>query len=398
MIPIPVRTDYRMRHTPLANYLLIGVNLLVFLMGYNAMTAESSARIATYMLQAGAPQLHQFFTSVFLHGGWWHLLGNMLFLWVFGNALNDRLGHVAYLAFYLAGGVLASVGYLLLTTTGSLLGASGAIAAVTGAYLVLFPRVRVFCYWWFLYMIIPVELSSLYFLAFQFIYNLVLSGAQAHGAMSDNVAYMAHSSGYAFGIVVAALLLVTRLLPRDPYDLPSLLRQYLRRTSYRRTVARGADPFVPGGRVEPGSKRWVEAKAGKPMPTDGPQAREVELRRQIAEATSRADLAKASEYYLELIGINQQAVLSWQAQLDIANHFMSAEQYPQAAQAYERLIAHYPNYENLGDIYLMLGIVYGRYLKEYEKAQKHLKEAISSLRDPRKIDLARSDLEALRHE
>ena len=91
-----------------------------------------------YYLHPDQPEILQFFTSVFLHGSWMHLIGNMIFLWVFGNAVNDRFGHVGYAAFYLAGGVLSGLGYVLLAGQAPVLGASGAISAVTGCYLVLF--------------------------------------------------------------------------------------------------------------------------------------------------------------------------------------------------------------------------------------------------------------------
>ncbi|HAU37433.1 MAG TPA: rhomboid family intramembrane serine protease, partial [Phycisphaerales bacterium] len=95
---------------------------------------------------------------------------------------------------------------------------SGAISAVTGAFLVLLPRTRVTLIAFFIYYIFPFELSSIYFLAFQFVWNTFMSFGEVGGA-GGGVAYVAHSSGYVFGIAVAALLLVFHLLPRDPFDL-----------------------------------------------------------------------------------------------------------------------------------------------------------------------------------
>src|SRR5664279_2400778 len=108
---IPIRTDYKLSRTPWVNYLIIAANVVVFLY---SLTSAAAQMTQAYVLSPDNPQLYQFFTSVFMHGGWMHLLGNMLFLWVFGNAVNDRFGNAGYLAFYLAGGVLAGVGYLLL--------------------------------------------------------------------------------------------------------------------------------------------------------------------------------------------------------------------------------------------------------------------------------------------
>ena len=103
---IPIRTDYRMTRTPWVNYGLVAANVLLFLMGYNGM---ADAKIRPWMLSPGDPQLYQFFSSVFLHGGWIHLIGNMVFLWVFdilGAALGS--GGVAYWAHL--GGFAAGVG------------------------------------------------------------------------------------------------------------------------------------------------------------------------------------------------------------------------------------------------------------------------------------------------
>lgn len=166
---LPIRTDYRQSQKPVVNYLIIIVNVLLFL--FVPHHSENPATQA-YLLDPGAPQLVQFFTSMFLHANLLHILGNMIFLWVFGNAVNDRFGHVAYAAFYLAGGVGSAIGYVLLGGVTPVLGASGAISAVTGAYLVLFPRVRVTVITWLFFAMIPLEISSVYFLGFQFAFNL----------------------------------------------------------------------------------------------------------------------------------------------------------------------------------------------------------------------------------
>jgi membrane associated rhomboid family serine protease len=396
MFPIPIRTDYRMTLTPWVNYALIAANIVLYFLGYNAATPAASQKINAYMLQPYAPELVQFFSCVFLHGSLTHLLGNMVFLWVFGNALNDRLGHAAYLAFYLAGGVLACVGFLVLHGGAPLLGASGAISAVTGAFLVLFPRVRVMMLLWLLYLLMPFEISSLYFLLFQFVFNMLMSLTELGGGGGGGVAYAAHSTGYLFGIGLAALLLATRLLPRDPYDLLSLIRQHDRRQRFRRMTAAGNyDPFG-AERLEPGSRRWVQARQVEAPGPDTPEGRHLALRREIAEALSRSDMQAAAARYRELAEGDPDAVLARQNQVDIANYLMSIKEHAAAADAYERFLRHYRDYPYLGDIHLMLGILYGRYLNEGHKAQENLKMAIQSLSDPRKIELARSDLEHLR--
>jgi len=392
---IPIRTDYRMNHRPWVNYALIAVNVLVYVLGFHG----GSEAIRPWLLHPDSPRLAQFFTSVFLHFDVVHLLGNMVFLWVFGNALNDRFGHLAYLAFYLAGGVLAGVGYLLLSGHAPVLGASGAIAAVTGAYLVLFPRVRVTVLV-VLYFITTWQVSSLFFVGFQVVYNLLMTMAPKVG-MGGGVAYAAHSSGYVFGMVVAVGLLAVKVLPRNAMDLLSLFAHSQRRQRYRRMVSQGYDPFRATGPGRPGAGtsrfgRWVETKTLRSAASDTQAAREFELRRDIAAACSRHDLTTAAEKYLQLVQIADDAVLSRQSQLDVANQLMAAEQYPAAADAYERFLRHYRGYEHIADIHLMLGLLYGRYLQQYDRAEQYLSRAIETLYDARKIEMARGELEAVR--
>lgn len=146
-------------------------------------------------------------TSIFLHGNLAHLGGNMLFLWIFGNNVEDRFGHLRYLAFYLVAGVAAAVAHVAVqpSSTVPVVGASGAIAGVMGAYLVLFPQARVttLVIW-----IIPLvtTISAVWVLGFWFV-------SQFFTAPESSVAWMAHVAGFAFG-VVATLLVRRRVAPR----------------------------------------------------------------------------------------------------------------------------------------------------------------------------------------
>jgi membrane associated rhomboid family serine protease len=161
-------------------------------------------------------------TAMFLHGSWGHILGNMLFLAVFGKNVEDAFGHLRYLAFYFAGGFVATMTQALVTLAfGSAvegripnLGASGAIAAVLGAYFVLYPRSTVFG----LAVVFPVRVSAWFFLGFWFLYqvyeaNFGLVGASANGG---GTAFFAHVGGFVFGVLVAFLLTAAgRVAPQD---------------------------------------------------------------------------------------------------------------------------------------------------------------------------------------
>jgi len=390
---IPIGTDRRLKHTPWVNYALVAANVFVFIFLQRTRSDLPAMRI--YLLHPDNPELHQFISCMFMHGNWAHLIGNMIFLWVFGNAVNDRLGHVGYLAFYLAGGIFAGIGYVLLSGTAPVLGASGAISAVTGAFLVLFPRVRVMVLLFLFYLLVPFEVSSLFFLLLQFGWNLYASLVQPGGG----VAYVAHTTGYAYGIIVSAVLLGCKILPREPYDLLSLIRTWRRRWGYRRVVATGYDPFSPMRRppVRVGSaRRWVKSKTVATHTPQSPEAMEMTLRKQIAEDHARGDFASAAQGYLQILQINPDSVLPLNQQLDVANYLMSACQYLQAARAYEQFEKYYKDYQYIGDVRLMLGLIYSRYLHQDERAEMYLSRAIPDLMDQDKIDLARRELEQVR--
>jgi membrane associated rhomboid family serine protease len=142
-------------------------------------------------------------TAMFLHGGWLHLLGNMLFLWIFGNNVEDRMGHVPFLLFYGVCGYAATYGFALLDadSRAPLIGASGAIAGVLGAYLVLYPRARVWVLVPFL-IFLPLRLPAWLVLGFWFGLQAVYSSG---GAVSDagTVAYAAHVVGFVVGMLIA---------------------------------------------------------------------------------------------------------------------------------------------------------------------------------------------------
>jgi len=162
------------------------------------------------------------FTSMFMHGGWLHILGNMLFLWVFGNNIEDRFGPVKFLLFYLLAGLIAVYTQALIdpSSTAPTIGASGAIAGVLGAYAVLFPRARVLTLIFIVFFVTLVEIPALILLALWFILQFVPAlGQVAVGSGGDQgVAYFAHVGGFAFGVAVAAALLQVsrRRAPPEP--------------------------------------------------------------------------------------------------------------------------------------------------------------------------------------
>jgi len=168
------------------------------------------------------------FVAMFLHAGWLHIGGNMLFLWVFGNNVEDRLGRLGYLLFYLLGGVAAFALQLLIAPGSTIptLGASGAIAAVLGAYLVAFPRARVLTLVFF-FLITFVELPAYLVLGLWFVIQLFSGVGELGTAVNGGVAYWAHVGGFAFGLLVGLALLRGRgrgsAPPTPPMPWPAAL-------------------------------------------------------------------------------------------------------------------------------------------------------------------------------
>ena len=224
---IPLRDTVKSKTVPFVNYALIAMCGLVFL--YELSLGERAAHfirtagvtpaaVAETLLRGhlkARPAL-TLLTSLFLHGGWMHLLGNMLYLYIFGDNVEDRLGHGAYLVFYLLCGIgsgLVQV-YMQQSSAAPLIGASGAISGVLGAYFLLYPRARVLTLIPLFVFFPVVELSAFFFLGFWFLLQF-LQGALSAGAgeaASGGVAWWAHAGGFVVGAVLLPLFLLLRRL------------------------------------------------------------------------------------------------------------------------------------------------------------------------------------------
>jgi membrane associated rhomboid family serine protease len=165
------------------------------------------------------------FTSMFMHGGILHIAGNMLFLWVFGNNIEDRLGRVKFLLFYLLAGLIAVYAQALIDTssTAPTIGASGAIAGVLGAYALLFPHARVLTLIFIIFFVTLVEIPALILLAVWFILQFVpaLGQVAVEPGGGAGVAYFAHVGGFVFGLAVAGVMLLV-CVRRDREEPPRL--------------------------------------------------------------------------------------------------------------------------------------------------------------------------------
>jgi len=388
---IPLRTDCPLRRVPWMNWGLIAANILIFILtSYSDSNSHGPLAIYhgqpvrdVFALDPQNPSLWQYFTYQFLHESWLHVLGNMLFLYIFGNNINDRMGNLGYLGFYLAGGVVAGIGYAAMDPA-PVIGASGAVAAVTGAYLILLPRSNITLLFFFIY-IGPIEISSLWFVLFTFLQDVIgrLRPELLGGPESESVAHMAHITGTIFGATLCLLLLGLRLLPRDQFDLLAMVTRWNRRRQYRSMISQGYDPFayIPPQPVDV-----------RPPELDPRTVRMLEIRAEISEAIAHHNLPHAAYLFLELKKLDPSQVLSRQAQLDVANQLASQQFFQQAAEAYEQFLTHYPNFEQIEQVELMLGVIYARYLNRYERARQLLLRALARLHTEREIQWARSEL------
>jgi membrane associated rhomboid family serine protease len=374
---IPIRTDTPLRRTPYMNYALIVANMVAFIV---QLTLLKGSKLTPFLLQPRDPQLYQFFTYQFLHGNALHIFGNMLFLYIFGNNVNDKMGNFGYLGFYLGAGVFAGIAHVL-TSTGAVLGASGSIAGVTGAYLVLLPYSRITIVYFF-YLIGTFELSGLWFVLLFFLLDVFQQFSGALFGGREAVAHMAHIGGTVFGFTICMTLLSVRLLPRDMWDLFAIIDRWNRRRSYRDVVNSGYDPFNYAPRGD----------RSKPDPR---MERIQDLRASISEAVAQHRLPDGVKLYAELRAIDPNQTLSRQTQLDIANQLFADGAYPAAADAYELFLRNYPKADRVENVHLILGIVYARYLNKYERARELFNLALPKLHAQRDLDLARAELDRI---
>ena len=201
---IPLRDVIPSRTTPYITVTIIVVNALVFVFELRLPLTDRARFIEVYGIVPASVGSLSLLTSMFLHGGWLHFLGNMLYLWIFGDNVEDRVGHGRFIVFYLTCGLAATLAQVVSNPTSvvPIVGASGAIAGVMGAYFVLFPRSRVltllplFIFWEL------IEVPAILFLGFWFLLQL-LSGVGSVGAGQDlsGIAFWAHIAGFATGAV-----------------------------------------------------------------------------------------------------------------------------------------------------------------------------------------------------
>ncbi|MGP1675284.1 MAG: rhomboid family intramembrane serine protease [Candidatus Limnocylindrales bacterium] len=226
---IPLRDANPTRHPPIVTIGLVVACALAFVLELSRQALGGDVALAALVTEWGiipaelvaalrtgsylSPEVATLLTSQFLHGGWLHLIGNLLFLWIFGNNIEDRFGRLRFLLFYLAGGVVAGLAQVAIAPDSTIptIGASGAIAATLGAYLVLYPRARVTSLVFLVFFYQLIDVPAVVILAMWFVLQLVdglASLGVGDAATGGGVAFFAHIGGFVFGALIAVAVRV----------------------------------------------------------------------------------------------------------------------------------------------------------------------------------------------
>lgn len=258
---LPIGDENKPSKTPYINYALVIINIIVFffflVQGWRSLSQAiaSYGVIPAYILSGR--KLQTLFTSMFIHADILHLLGNMIYLWVFGDNIEDALGHARYLIFYLLGGLFASfvhifstllslfmkpIPYVVYGLSTPAVGASGAISAVLGAYMLIYPHARIRTLVFYFFIITVVSIPAYYYLGFWFIFQLLMGVISLTG-LSSGVAFWAHIGGFIFGVITVKAF---KIKPR--------MRVFEERRVYKPAVAAWAraplvDIYVESDRV-----------------------------------------------------------------------------------------------------------------------------------------------------
>lgn len=363
---IPLTTDRPRTRRPILVHTLIAVNSIIFL---GMLMLE---RTGVYGIREVFNQFavvndgfvwYQLLSSAFLHGGWMHIIGNMIVLAALGPNVEDKMGHVGFGLLYFVAAIASGLAHIAFSANPAV-GASGAIAGVTGAYLVLFPKTRIICFVIF-FIIGRIAVPAWWFIGLNICIDLFAN------SFSNNtgVAHAAHLGGYFFGITIALVLLWTRVLQREPYDLFSVLKQKKRRAE-----------FASAARIhEQSVKRHVGASA-----PESPRQRAInEGRMAIGKLVSSDKLDDAADRYrvfVDEFGTEETGTsLSRDLQLKLAEHLVRSDDRATAVLAYQAFARAFPTDRETPISLLMASLMLIKNLGRPDEAKPLLEKVIPRL-------------------
>lgn len=341
---IPLGTDRITRKTP-TTITIVALNIAIFLLISLGMNAQSTATAskAAEIEQFGVfyPGLQMVLTHpwtlvtyAFLHdpSGLSHVAFNMLFLWIFGRAVEDRLGSIWFAVFYIAGGIVAALGQWLISPA-PMIGASGAIAAATGAFAALCPRSRVRVLFFFTIIEIPGIVLVLIFVGLDLFGQL---GQSVSSTSRGGIAYSAHLFGYAFGMLTMLALLGSGILKRTEFDLFFIMKQMKRRREMRAAVNQSRSPWV---------KDVSTLSVATPQATPDVLRAAIPMRRQLSDADAKRELHDAGTRW-------------------------SRGEFSAAANAWERFAQRFPSHPDSDGALLLAAVTYARKLNDPTRARE----------------------------
>jgi len=383
---IPLRTDRPPKRRPIVTEMLIVINLLIYLIGVSGSfldKLDSDALVAFGHYVPRDFKIWQLFTYQFIHdpNGIGHIAFNMLFLWVFGAAVEDRLTRPGFLAFYLIGGMVAGLAHGI-ASQNPVIGASGSIAAVTGAFLALFPRSRIQILFFF-FIIGLYYIPSLWFIGFYFFIDVA---RQVFASSKGDVAYMAHIAGYVYGFGIGFTLLATKIIKHEDFDVFYLFKQAKRRRKFRSATKQAHTGMWSSSQKD--KNKQNEKATAKDKPLSEAQKRLLEQRSEISRLITSHDLSEAASKYQLLLKDTPDATLNEAHQLDVANKLYEEGEAAGAATAYELFLARYKSSHKSDEVRLLLSILYVRKLNKPQQAKELIEKAKATLRNQSHAALA----------
>lgn len=362
---IPLTTDRPRRKAPVLIHALVLANALAFVWTLSIRSGnplDYLRLIEAYAVSRDGFEWHQLLSSAFLHGGWTHLIFNMIVLMALGPNVEDKLGHIGFALLYVVGAA-ASAGAHVWMSDNPAIGASGAIAAVTGAYLVLFPRTRIICF--FVFTLNRIAVPAWWFIGISIAIDLLANGLGSR----SGIAHAAHLGGYFFGIGSTLVLLWANVLKREPYDLFTVLRQKKRRAD-----------FAQAARVH---QDMVKRKVGVER-AESPRVRAMyEARVGLAELVSGSQMDRACDAYrvfIDEFGPDDPAtVLSRDLQLRLAESLVHAGDRASAVHAYTAFERAYPADREAPGALLIAALMLAEDLGKPDEAKELLERAMPRL-------------------
>jgi membrane associated rhomboid family serine protease len=347
---LPIGTDVQLRNYPSVTYMLIGVNMLFFALSWSVQRAagDQSTNLAINQIQTFLYEcelsssnfnIWSLFMYQFIHASWWHVIGNMIFLLPFGKVVEDRLGHIGFLALYLGCGAFGGVLHVLLYNV-TVIGASGSVCAITAAFAVLAPRSKIKILFVF-FLITIFEVPGLLLVIFQVVFDaLNLLGSMA-GADGGPTAWVVHLGGYVSGIFVIFLLLVTGLIPRGEYDLIRVIQQANRRRQFRAVVSQ--------------SRTVKETKEKKLSANQLARA-------SIAQSIVSGQHQVAANQYIKVLNEDPTFTLDSRTRVEVANALLRTQHVSEATVLYEQHLKDKPTPDDVSTVALLLAAKYARVL------------------------------------